>query len=425
MKQKVLIAALCCVVFNWFGSVAMAAVQQQPLTEQDCLKCHVEVVRTLSGQESAHKNDITCLDCHVSHPPEGKDAIPQCSSCHDSGDNPHFTLENCSQCHAPHAPLVADFGAIEQARPACITCHDDIESQLTTLPSAHGEQDCTDCHNAHGLAEGQYQTCLDCHEGHAPEMEIKDCLLCHQPHQPTGYDLGASIDAALCASCHEDTVQTYTANGAAHFENLACTECHAKHPPREEGVIPTCGQCHDPGENKHFAAGSCAECHNPHAPKVTDFGSIDDLRGVCLGCHQKAGEKMKRFPSAHAQQECTECHPSHGEKLDCLSCHDGHSSDMSSSDCLKCHQHHAPTPPRLGKNVPSQLCGSCHEEQNSSQKVDTSKHGKLQCVYCHKGRHKVIQDCKTCHGEPHDAPMHKRFPDCHKCHGNPHNLKKK
>ncbi|NOQ45808.1 MAG: hypothetical protein GQ559_03925 [Desulfobulbaceae bacterium] len=425
MKRKVVAAGLFCVLVNWFGAVAMAEVQQLPLTEQDCLKCHIEEVMVVAGQESAHKSEIGCLDCHETHPPEGEAVIPECSSCHDSGDNPHFGLKNCTQCHPPHAPLVTDFGGIEQGRTVCVSCHEDIDNQLTALPSAHGEQDCTECHNEHGLAEGQYQTCLDCHEKHAPEMEIKDCLVCHKPHQPTGYSWDTAMDDKLCATCHEETVQDYTDNGGAHLDNLACVECHTKHPPREEGVIPSCADCHDPGENEHFATGQCQQCHNPHSPRKIDFGSIENLRTVCLGCHPKPGEQMKRFPSSHAELECNECHPTHGERLDCLNCHDGHSSDMQYGDCLKCHQHHAPAPTKLGKNVPSRLCGGCHQEQNVSQQADTSKHGKLQCVYCHKGQHKVIHECRTCHGEPHDAPLHRRFKDCHKCHGNPHNLKKK
>ncbi len=425
MTQKIF-AGLLCIVFSGFVTSAMAEVERLPLTEQDCLKCHLKEAVAIAGQESAHKNDIGCLDCHEAHPPEAEAVIPKCSSCHDSGDNPHFGLEKCSGCHAPHAPLVADFSGLENnGRIACITCHEDIDNQLTVLPSAHSEQDCTECHNGHSLAEAQYQTCLDCHEKHAENMVLKDCLLCHQPHQPTAYNWNTAIDPKLCVACHEDIVGDYTDNGGAHLENLSCSECHTKHPPREEGVMPACADCHDPGDNKHFAGDQCLQCHNPHSPTKINFASIKNLRSVCLGCHPKPGDQMKRVPSAHAELECNECHPSHGKRLSCLECHEGHSNGMQYNDCLKCHQHHAPAPPKLAKKIPSTLCGSCHKEQNSNQQLDTSKHAKLQCIYCHKGQHKVIQECRTCHGEPHDAPLHKRFTDCHKCHGDPHYLKKK
>ncbi len=425
MKHKIF-TGLLCLLFSGFAAVAMAEIERVPLTDKDCLKCHLTEASAIAGQESAHKNDIGCFDCHESHPPEGKAVIPQCSACHDSADNPHFGLENCTRCHAPHAPLVKDFSGLEgNGRPACITCHEDIDKQLTSVPSAHNEQDCTDCHNQHGLADGQFQTCLDCHDKHSPEMEFKDCLVCHLPHQPTAYNWTAAIDPKLCAACHEDVVRNFTDNGGAHLENLACTECHTKHPPRKEGVIPACADCHDPGANKHFAAGHCVQCHNPHSPRKIDFGSIKNLRSICLGCHPKPGAEMKRTPTAHSRMECNKCHPSHGERLSCLKCHKGHSKSMQYNDCLKCHKHHAPMPPKLAKKVPSKLCGSCHKEERSSQQADTSKHSKLQCVYCHKGRHKVIRECRDCHGEPHDKPLHKRFPDCHKCHGSPHNLKKK
>ncbi len=425
MKQFLSIVFLCILICGT-GSVARAVVNPLPLTDQDCLKCHFKEAQTVAGQESAHKNDIGCLDCHVSHPPEGEVVIPECSTCHDPDDQAHFGLQNCQGCHNPHAPLVSDFSALDgNGRPACITCHDDIEKQLTDMPSAHGEQDCTECHQQHGLGEGQFQTCVDCHDKHSEDMEFKDCLSCHKPHQPTAYDWNADINGKFCAACHEEIVQNFTDNGAAHSENLSCTECHAQHPPRKEHVIPSCADCHDPGDNEHFAAGNCTGCHNPHSPKKIDFGSIENLRSVCLGCHEGPGEIMQKRPTAHAKVECTECHPSHGAHLSCLDCHEGHSDSMQYDDCLKCHQHHAPMPPTLAKKIPSVLCGSCHEDQYSTLKVDKTRHGKLQCVYCHKGRHKVIQKCRTCHGEPHETPLHKRFPDCHKCHGDPHSLNQK
>ncbi len=424
MKQKLVIAGLVSVFVSCFAAVSMAEVQRLPLVDDDCLKCHIEEVRVIDGQESAHKNDVACLDCHESHPPEGDVVIPQCSSCHMVEDNIHFGLDNCKQCHAPHAPLVSDFGNIDEGKPVCLTCHEAIGNLLTALPSAHEEQDCLECHTAHGLAEGQYQNCLDCHDKHISEMVISDCLNCHKPHQPTRYIWDTSIDRILCAACHVETVQDFTNNGGAHLENLACTDCHAKHPPNEDSVIPSCADCHDPSEKKHFAVGDCAQCHNPHSPRKIDFGAIENLREVCLGCHEKPGKEMKSFPSAHAEMECSECHPSHGERLECSNCLEGHSDDMQYADCFKCHKHHAPLPTRLAKSIPSKLCSSCHEDQGADQEADISKHGKLQCIYCHGGQHKTMTECRTCHGEPHDAPLHKRFISCTKCHKNPHQLKK-
>jgi predicted CXXCH cytochrome family protein len=239
MKHKILIGVLC-MLFGGSTGAALAVVNPLPLTDQDCLKCHLAEAEAVAGQESAHKNDIGCLDCHESHPPEGKVVIPQCSSCHDSTDNPHFGLQNCTGCHQPHAPLVTDFSALGgNGRPACITCHDDIDKQLVDHPSAHSEQDCTDCHQQHGLAEGQYQTCVDCHDKHSEDMVVKDCLTCHQPHQPTTYAWSDDINTEFCAACHEELVQNFADNGAAHAENLSCTECHGAHPPMEENVIPS------------------------------------------------------------------------------------------------------------------------------------------------------------------------------------------
>ncbi len=425
MKRYGMRIGLCCLILLWSGSMALAEVQPLPLTGEDCIKCHFDEVKAIHSQESAHKNEITCLDCHEGHPPEGEAVIPECSNCHDPADNPHFATPDCTNCHQPHAPIVTDFDSLGEAKPVCVTCHTDINRQMEEIPSAHSEQDCTACHHQHGLAEGQSDTCTDCHEKHAPELTREDCLRCHRPHQPNRYIWDQEIAPELCGACHGDLVKTFAENGAAHQENLACTDCHQAHPPREENVIPSCAQCHDPGEKAHFAMKNCTGCHNPHEPKKIDFSGVKSVRPVCLSCHPQIGKDMKKHPSAHAKQECNQCHRIHGQHLSCLDCHEGHDDSMQYGDCLKCHRPHYPMPPTFANKVQPKLCGACHETEYTAQKSDTkSKHGKLQCVYCHTSRHKVIRKCRTCHGEPHDAPLHRNFPDCHKCHGNPHHLKK-
>ena len=422
MKRKPLTGFLIVFLTTWIGGLAHAEVKPLALTQQDCIKCHFKVVKTMAGQESAHKTELTCLDCHEAHPPAGKAVIPKCSQCHDPSENRHFASANCTTCHNPHAPLVTAFGTAGDVKPICITCHTDIKEQMEKLPSAHSEQDCSQCHHAHGLAKGQSDTCLDCHEKHAPNLELKDCLACHQPHQPTRYIWDHPVKNAACGACHEDVVKDFTQHGALHAKKLTCTKCHEAHPPREKNVIPACSKCHSPEKKKHYTTKGCTKCHDPHKPKEIDFSHLKSVRATCLSCHADVGKTMKKHPTAHARVECNKCHPIHGKHKSCLSCHKGHSKEMKYGDCLKCHIPHYPMPPAFAKKVPSRLCGSCHGGEYKGQVADKSKHARLQCIYCHSRKHKVVPKCRTCHGQPHDAPLHRHFPDCHKCHKNPHNL---
>ena len=121
------------------------------LSDADCIKCHDEVVTTLQAQESAHRDVIGCLDCHKGHPPAGKVIIPECSMCHDTGDQHHFTLSSCKRCHNPHAPVISDFTKLKNVKPGCLTCHAQPGLDMKEFPSAHSEQDCNNCHNGHGF----------------------------------------------------------------------------------------------------------------------------------------------------------------------------------------------------------------------------------------------------------------------------------
>ncbi len=422
MKQKPLIGFLLFVLMHWTAVWGQAEVKPMELSQNDCIKCHFKVVKTMASQDSAHRTELACLDCHEGHPPMAKAVIPKCSQCHDPGDNPHFASANCTACHNPHAPLVTSFANIGQARPICITCHADIDQQMKQWPSAHSGQDCTACHHAHGLGKGKSDTCLDCHDKHAPSLSLQDCLSCHQPHQPTRYIWDHPVKNSQCGACHGDIVTEFAKNGAGHAKKLSCTKCHGAHPPRQEGVIPKCSKCHDQKAKKHYAQKGCTKCHDPHSPKKVDFSHLKSVRKICLGCHANVGKTMKRHPSFHAKLQCNKCHPIHGEYKSCLKCHKGHSKDMKYGDCLRCHIPHYPKPPVFAKKVPSKLCGSCHQKEYKAQLTDKSKHARLQCIYCHTRRHRVIRKCETCHGKPHDAPLHRNFPNCLKCHNDPHHL---
>jgi len=242
-------------------SAKVSGLKPVPLTNQDCVKCHFAIVKEFDSHGEAHK-EVDCLGCHEEHPPEGKNVIPSCADCHDPSENKHFAVKGCTSCHNPHEPLLVNFTKAKEAKPACLTCHQDKGEEMKAHPSAHSEQDCNNCHYEHGLGQGQYQTCLDCHEGHSPEMKVSDCLKCHKPHSPTDITYGSDVPVPLCASCHNDIAAVLEKSKTQHAE-MTCVECHdSKH-----GKIPKCVDCHDMPHDKyiHDKFPKCLECHrDPH-----------------------------------------------------------------------------------------------------------------------------------------------------------------
>jgi len=420
---RAILCALALMMF-WTATTAWCAEVSTTLTDADCGKCHKQPTKQIATLGGAHKTTVGCLGCHENHPPNGEAIIPECSQCHAADESPHFALSSCDRCHSPHAPVIKKFSSLGDLKPVCLTCHQDIGTAMTAAPSLHADQDCAECHQSHGLAKGQFMTCLECHDGHNESMVYQDCLSCHDPHQPTAYNWSPETKTALCGACHANEVDLLAKQGSAHKTDISCSDCHQKHPPATTQVIPACADCHAADDNPHFAVKDCSKCHNPHAPLNIDLSSASPTKPVCLTCHTAPVKQMKKYPSAHADMDCTECHEQHGEHSECLSCHSGHSDTMTYADCLRCHLPHQPTHLQFGSaGVKSQLCGSCHTGQLKKITNNSSQHAKLQCVYCHKRTHKVILTCDNCHGQPHDSSIHQQFKKCAKCHKGPHNLR--
>ena len=228
-----------------------------------------------------------------------------------------------------------------------------------------------------------------------------------------------------CTKCHYAIALDVDEHGEAHKE-LACTDCHAEHPPTGTNVIPNCSDCHDPDDNAHFAVENCRSCHNPHHPLLVDFTKAEDVAPACAACHEEQVEELAKYPSAHSEQDCNACHNQHGlekgQSQTCLDCHEPHSADMDLTACLECHSPHSPTNIVFSDSVPVTLCAACHEEQVESLSSHQTKHSEMACVECHGGRHQNITPCVDCHDQPHNEYMHKKFPECITCHRDPHDL---
>ncbi len=244
----------------WFFTFVSGATATYPLTQEepnlgDCPKCHIKIVNQNDRDGKAHKNKVTCLDCHVGHPPKKWGIIPRCSKCHK--DQAHFKLKNCLNCHTnPHTPLRITLP--KHATEQCLTCHHEQIKQLKQYPSIHSTLYCTSCHTKHGYKP----TCFQCHAGHLSFMTMTDCRRCHKPHMPLHVTYGDDIPSEYCGACHQDEYKLLSNSHAKH-RKLLCVTCHSA----VHKTIPQCNKCHKNQHGESFVKrfGSCLTCHkNPH-----------------------------------------------------------------------------------------------------------------------------------------------------------------
>jgi hypothetical protein len=237
-------------------AAALAAAPPPDVTRSvelaDCIKCHQQPGIDIAKKGGAHRDKVTCLDCHEQHPPLVQSAIPLCSKCH-AGQS-HFELDNCLACHAnPHMPLVMELE--KHITGPCLTCHPEQGAQLEQNPSFHSRLNCTDCHQ---VRHGRVPLCFKCHKPHTDTMTSADCRLCHQAHKPLAITYGKDVPSESCGSCHADVYGMLAKSGAKH-RGLACAACHAE----RHGNIPECTVCHGlpHAEQIHALYAKCGECH--------------------------------------------------------------------------------------------------------------------------------------------------------------------
>ncbi len=232
------------------------------------------------------------------------------------------------------------------------------------------------------------------------------------------------LQPAECAQCHVGQFANLKDAGGKH--RFACQECHEvfhAYSPRKnnyDDLMPLCTTCH--GQQHGPKQTDCINCHqNPHAPLRVP--ALERLGSACADCHSGPADELKKFPSAHTEQDCQSCHhEKHGYIPNCSECHDGHYAAQPVQDCMTCHERaHAPLRIRFSGNTVVQTCGSCHADVYSKWQGTPSKHGQVDCVQCHQ-EHGKIPDCKECHGEPHNKRQLEMFPKCLGCHMDAHDL---
>ncbi len=225
------------------------------LEVDDCVKCHKKEPAAILSMGGKHKTAVTCLGCHVEHPPWGEDTIPACGKCH-AGQS-HFELDSCLACHAdPHKPL--ELNLKDNITKPCLTCHDQQGKEMQEFKSRHAEQSCTFCHDIHG----RVPDCSECHEPHMQGQKMNDCLWCHPAHHPLQIAPASTTPREFCVSCHDEIEELMVQTKTKH-QNFTCAFCHrGPHP-----FIPQCQMCHGlPHASKmHEKMPNCLDCHmDPH-----------------------------------------------------------------------------------------------------------------------------------------------------------------
>jgi len=152
------------------------------LTVEDCGKCHTREYQLMTARGMAHKEKVTCLDCHEGHRPISAASIPECGDCH--GSSPHASMidcsscherqENCKACHLVHQPLARTDGKTALAH--CVVCHPRASELLVANTTKHHELNCGFCHSEHR----KISACRDCHglphsEGTHKIFRCNDC----------------------------------------------------------------------------------------------------------------------------------------------------------------------------------------------------------------------------------------------------------
>jgi hypothetical protein len=216
---------------------------------EDCAACHTPedwAQATIDHDQTAfpltgRHVEVACEDCHEDKVYRG--APGDCVACHRADDAHEGRLgEDCAACHTPEDWAQATFDHAQTAFP---------------LTGAHVEVECQACH-VDNVYQGTARVCVSCHDDPAFHRGLlgSECASCHETTAwaPARYDRAHTFpfnhgegSASPCATCHPDSLSTYT-----------CYDCHEHEPAeierehREEGIadFQDCMRCHPTGQEE-------------------------------------------------------------------------------------------------------------------------------------------------------------------------------
>lgn len=265
------------------ASIRAASSHLGAVTPYVCYRCHSSMEQF---EQVAHPhqmlgpNGFSCETCHDPHGKVRKETRRDlCLQCHQGAPTMawHSSTHDmhgvaCTDCHDPHPHTYAQRAVLVDhtsiSRPSrlpmsvdepnvCYKCHTDVYAQ-NAMPSHHpikeGKIVCSDCHDAHGQAQGNLReptlndVCYRCHADkqgpfvyeHPPVTE--NCGICHEPHGTVANNLLRQPTTFLCLRCHSGhrtgpTFGPHTGAGLVDVGTGAnqqraffsdCTECHSQ-----------------------------------------------------------------------------------------------------------------------------------------------------------------------------------------------------
>ena len=258
-------------------------------------------------------------------------------------------------------------------------------------------------------------TCSSCHEDLAKKFS-------HNPHQILETSEKKGWKDQSCESCHGpgqahvdagDGSQIFAFTKVSAREvSKKCLTCHAKTEAHAGG--PT--SLH--GKNQL----ACTECHSVHQPKESLHLLTEKSDPLCITCHKEMQAAFAK-PFRHRLQEgaihCVDCHAPHGglnprqmntargNEVACAKCHSDkrgpfafEHAAMRLEGCVACHEPHGSVNPKM--LVRSQLHLLCLECHSTAPGILASQPPSF-----HDLRSARFQNCTTCHLKVHGSNVNK------------------
>lgn len=335
-------------------------------------------------------------------------------------------VATCALCHGPE-PVADIFGLTDMVTPWSLTGHATmLDRGLDGLLSSHYNEGCISCHSVgynlaptadnHGFddvaADVGWEFPVPLQAGNSramPEalyaMANIQCENCHGPGSSHPGGASESLDAAVCATCHDDGshhVRPVQWRASAH--NQAYKELS-----EEEGTRTTCNKCHSPAgflatlEGNTTVTGSgpltCQVCHDPHnvagneyqlrigdTVPLADGVVLDNLgaSGTCVYCHNaRRGPTNATANSSYTPHGATKAEVFYGvngytfgETIA------GPFAHAMVAGCTTCHMAENPAAGDPGHNkVGDHTFAMAYEDEITKEEVDN------------------VGACNRCHGE--------------------------
>lgn len=251
---------------------------------------------------------LFCADCHPDEYNNYVSPIP------DSDMPAHKDKQiTCIQCHSPSGPdgdltakkFFLNLMILNQTSP--------LINGSSLLNFSILKTDCAKCHILKKINVASYN-----------HSNTSDCENCHLMHNK-------STKLELSFLKHM---------GEGGHKNLACGDCHGTDISRLND-LPQCTKCHTTHlKGAQWDRSTCLGCHdNPHNPTRNPVFKANISKEICAACHEKVYQTLTAYDSKHnGLPYCTDCHPKHGEKKTCISCHTiKHGVLHPDSKCSSCH----------------------------------------------------------------------------------------